>query len=137
MSHGLTALRGEFVMKIRKTNKTKTTSVPLCPNCQTGYTSRLLDTATPICPYVTAHNGKTCSKFVPLQFAQNSEGENVSNLHCVTNIVIDYSLSLSSCHLIVLSENSLNLIISERNRELLFLSLAVASLHIALLSEEA
>ena len=39
----------------------------LCPQCQTGKDSYLLDNKSPVCPYIDFHNGKECIKFKPLR----------------------------------------------------------------------
>ena len=37
--------------------------IQLCPNCQTGLESYLLDNKSPVCPYIHLHDGSCCSKF--------------------------------------------------------------------------
>jgi len=39
----------------------------LCPNCKTGLDTYLIDKRSPFCPYISFHNGKTCTKYVPLE----------------------------------------------------------------------
>lgn len=39
----------------------------LCPNCKTGLESLLLDSKSPMCPYIGIHKGNMCTKFVPLK----------------------------------------------------------------------
>lgn len=41
----------------------KTDNVLLCPNCQTGKESYLLDSKSPVCPYLHFHAGQSCIKF--------------------------------------------------------------------------
>lgn len=35
----------------------------LCPRCQTGLNALLLDPLEPMCPYMSCHNGNSCSQF--------------------------------------------------------------------------
>ena len=35
----------------------------LCPHCKTGKCSYELDPRSPVCPYLSCHNGKKCSMF--------------------------------------------------------------------------
>ena len=39
----------------------------LCPNCKTGADALKLDPNEPMCPYMEFHNGKTCTKYVPIE----------------------------------------------------------------------
>ena len=39
----------------------------LCPECQTGYDTYLLDDRNPFCPYIQCHNGTSCTMFKPLK----------------------------------------------------------------------
>ena len=39
----------------------------ICPNCQTGQNTYLLDSKNPFCNYIQCHNGKTCSMYVPIK----------------------------------------------------------------------
>ncbi len=39
----------------------------LCPSCQTGKDSYILDEREPCCPYLSSHNGKGCTRFKPLK----------------------------------------------------------------------
>ena len=39
----------------------------LCPKCQTGYDTYLLDNKNPFCPYIHCHNGTSCTMFKPLK----------------------------------------------------------------------
>ena len=39
----------------------------LCPKCQTGYDTYLLDNKNPFCPYIHCHNGTSCAMFKPLK----------------------------------------------------------------------
>ena len=47
----------------------------LCPNCQTGANALKLDEREPMCPYLSCHNGKSCSMFVPLEKADNKKNQ--------------------------------------------------------------
>lgn len=38
----------------------------LCPNCNTGQDTYLLDRRSLFCPYIACHKGTTCSMFVSL-----------------------------------------------------------------------
>ena len=38
----------------------------LCPNCQTGLESYLLDNRSPECPYMILHNGRYCGMYKSL-----------------------------------------------------------------------
>lgn len=42
-------------------------SEQLCPKCQTGKDSYLLDNKSPFCHYIHLHNGTTCSMFKPIE----------------------------------------------------------------------
>lgn len=42
---------------------TEKTNTQLCPKCKTGKDSYLLDSKSPICPYLHLHDGKGCAKF--------------------------------------------------------------------------
>lgn len=53
---------------MKKTAREQTKNDPqLCPNCQVGRDSFLLDNRSPYCHYIGFHNGKACSKFKPIQ----------------------------------------------------------------------
>ena len=39
----------------------------LCPKCQTGYDTYLLDNKNPFCPYIHCHKGTSCAMFKPLK----------------------------------------------------------------------
>lgn len=41
----------------------KNENIQLCPNCRTGLESYLLDMQSPVCPYMYAHNGKSCGNY--------------------------------------------------------------------------
>ena len=45
----------------------------ICPNCQTGADSIKLDPRSVMCPYLSFHNGESCSHYKPIE---ESEGEN-------------------------------------------------------------
>ena len=45
----------------------------LCPKCQTGYDTYLLDNKNPFCPYIHCHNGTRCTMFKPLK--ENTDRE--------------------------------------------------------------
>lgn len=47
----------------------------LCPKCQTGYDTYLLDDKSPFCPYIHCHNGKSCTMFKPLKENTNTDRE--------------------------------------------------------------
>ena len=39
----------------------------LCETCKTGADAYKLDKREPMCPYLSCHNGKTCSMYVPIE----------------------------------------------------------------------
>ena len=49
----------------------KNENTQLCPNCQTGLESYLLDKQSPVCPYIGFHDGEKCLKFRMLSGAEN------------------------------------------------------------------
>ena len=48
-------------MNLKKGNK------ELCPKCETGRDTYLLDSKASFCPYLSMHNGSTCAKFRPMK----------------------------------------------------------------------
>lgn len=42
----------------------------LCPICNTGADAFRLDEREPMCPYLSCHNGETCSMYAPLEKAE-------------------------------------------------------------------
>ena len=45
----------------------------LCPNCKTGQYTYQLDSSSPECPYLSCHNGKSCSMFERINEPENQE----------------------------------------------------------------
>ena len=61
-------LGGFFTSIFRKDDVTMKEEIEhICPNCQTGQNTYLLDSKNPFCSYIQHHNGKTCSMYVPLK----------------------------------------------------------------------
>lgn len=48
-------------------------SEQLCPKCQTGYYTYLIDNKSHFCPYIHCHNGTNCTMFKPLK--ENTDRE--------------------------------------------------------------
>lgn len=47
----------------------------LCPNCETGQKTYLLDRHSPFCPHLACHDGANCSMFVPLEYSKKTDVE--------------------------------------------------------------
>ena len=56
------------IMKMKQKNNEQ-----LCPKCQTGYDTYLLDNKNPFCPYIHCHKGTSCTMFKPLK--ENTDRE--------------------------------------------------------------
>ncbi|MBE7048031.1 MAG: hypothetical protein IKL46_06680 [Clostridia bacterium] len=48
----------------------------LCPTCQTGQDTYLLDSKNPFCPYLHCHNGTSCTMYKPIE-KQNIKTDSV------------------------------------------------------------
>ena len=51
----------------------KNENIQLCPNCQTGLESYLLDNRIPECPYMILHNGIYCGMYKSLTNAEKEK----------------------------------------------------------------
>ncbi len=49
----------------------------LCPKCKTGVESYRLDPKSPMCPYLSSHNGEKCPFFVPIKESEANDDEGV------------------------------------------------------------
>lgn len=49
----------------------------LCSQCKTGAESYRLDPKSPICPYLSSHNGERCPFFVTIKESEASGDEGV------------------------------------------------------------
>lgn len=48
----------------------------LCPTCQTGQDTYLIDNKNPFCPYLNHHNGTDCKMYKPIE-KQNIKPDSV------------------------------------------------------------
>ena len=46
---------------------TQVENVQLCPSCQTGYNTYLLDSREPFCPFLHLHNGGVCKAYLKIK----------------------------------------------------------------------
>lgn len=42
-------------------------SIQLCPNCQTGHDTYMLDNKEPFCPFLHMHRGGECRAYIRIQ----------------------------------------------------------------------
>ena len=84
----------------------------LCPTCQTGQDTYLLDSKNPFCPYLHCHNGTSCTMYKPIMSepSQNPIGQKLpkmdiefyannvrgANVDFIKNIVAIITISISS-----------------------------------------
>ena len=47
----------------------------LCPNCQKGYDTYLLDERSPFCPYLYLHDGHSCAMFQAIEKEEDKQTE--------------------------------------------------------------